>query len=164
MSRWDGTARVSSHITVAVPEGRQSETAAAGSSPAHADESDLVRILESPEETSTFSEESLRRAQKIREASRQAALLTTEAEYQGLLAAHSALMATKYTGGLSTKQERRLALLRWQLDRVEDARYGDALDRLEGYVEEHERLSRRIQSAAEAIENAARGRRKRRRK
>ncbi len=44
-------------------------------------------------------------------------------------------------GGISQSEEKRLALIRWKLDRIDEAELGDDLDRLEKFVSAQESLS-----------------------
>lgn len=46
--------------------------------------------------------------------------------------------------GLSKKEERRLTYLRWQLDRIDDARFGEQLDNLETMVLAQEEFAKEL--------------------
>jgi len=54
---------------------------------------------------------------------------------------HRALVLKRHGGGLDRRENARLAFLKWQLDRVDDALAGDHLDRLEGLAAMHGRLA-----------------------
>lgn len=48
---------------------------------------------------------------------------------------HSFLVKKKFTEGISRKEENRLIYIRWQLDRIDDAEFGEGIDRLEFFTE-----------------------------
>jgi len=48
------------------------------------------------------------------------------------------LLDKKFSGTITRKEENRLEYIRWSLDRVEDARHGEALERLEDAVRQYE--------------------------
>lgn len=59
-----------------------------------------------------------------------------------LLDERQRLVEKKFNGGgISESEEKRLALIRWKLDRIDEAEYGDDLDRLEMFVASQEKLS-----------------------
>lgn len=79
--------------------------------------------------------------------------LVPDEEYQALKSTHRELVKRKFVSGLSKKEVLELRMLRWQLDRLEDARTGGALDGLESLVLTHEFLSRNVlKVAAEAAD------------
>ena len=67
-------------------------------------------------------------------------------EVEELIAERKALLEKQYTLGLSEGEIRRLAMIRWSLDRVDDARSGEVLDALEGAIVRYEALRQEIHS------------------
>ena len=61
----------------------------------------------------------------------------------------------KYLAGTITKSEKnRLEYVRWSLDRVEDAKYGQILDRLDAYTKKYQQFRRDLQSLGQQLRNA----------
>jgi hypothetical protein len=87
-------------------------------------------------------------------AGRRNALKATEAEQDALLLERQLLLDKHFAGTISPKETNRLAYVRWQLDRIEDARYGDAVDFLESAVERYERLSKDMAELTEQLTKA----------
>jgi len=85
----------------------------------------------------------------------------SDAEVEELHREHGRLALQKVQGTITAAEQRRLKMLRWQLDRIEDAQFGAALDVVESLVEAHERLGRRIDANVEALGSVAAKRRKR---
>jgi hypothetical protein len=54
---------------------------------------------------------------------------------------HIYLVKRKFNEGISKKEERRLVYIRWQLDRIDDADYGEGIDRFEFFAENLEKFS-----------------------
>ena len=73
-------------------------------------------------------------------AGRMNAASVSPAEHRDLLREREQLLKKKYGNGLSPRETRRLDYIRWSLDRIEDARHGQALDELESRVELYERF------------------------
>jgi hypothetical protein len=67
-----------------------------------------------------------------------------DAEIKSWLAERAALLSKKYEGTITRRETNRLAYVRWSLDRIEDARYGEVLDKLEGFIAAQERLGNDI--------------------
>jgi hypothetical protein len=76
--------------------------------------------------------------------SRMVAELTPDAEYKKFLELKKNLMFKKYSEGLSKKEELSLQLTLWNIDRIEDAKYGRHLDALETIVKTHEMVAQSI--------------------
>ena len=57
---------------------------------------------------------------------------------------HKNLVAKKFTMGLDNHEERRLRLVGWSLDRIQDAKYGHTLDDLERAIDIYERVGEDI--------------------
>ncbi len=78
------------------------------------------------------------RAQTARMAGRINAAGVSKDEHHALLRERQALLDKKLSDGISRRELNRLEYVRWSLDRIEDARHGQALDLLEGYVTKYE--------------------------
>jgi len=74
------------------------------------------------------------RQQSLRNAARLNAANTSEAEYRRLLKERATIVQSKFEGVLTHEGEARLEYVRWSLDRIEDARHGYVLDRIEDAV------------------------------
>jgi hypothetical protein len=61
-------------------------------------------------------------------------------EHDELLHERQSLLDKKLSGTISPKEANRLEYVRWSLDRIEDAQYGQALDVLENSVGRYEHL------------------------
>jgi paraquat-inducible protein B len=76
---------------------------------------------------------------------RQLSKLIPEDAKEALLEERNALVIRKYgENGLTKSEERRLALLRWEIERIEDAEIGPDLDELEKKIEEQENFAKKI--------------------
>lgn len=76
---------------------------------------------------------------------RQLSKLIPEDTKEALLEERNALVRKKYDGnGLIKSEEKRLALLRWEIERIEDAEIGPDLDDLEKEIEEQENFAKKI--------------------
>jgi hypothetical protein len=75
-----------------------------------------------------------------REAGRINAASISPAEYQALLDERQSLLDKKFDGTMSKREENRLTYVRWSLDRIEDAKSGIMLDRLEEWVSRYEQF------------------------
>lgn len=84
-------------------------------------------------------------ADTARIAGRVNAAAVSDSEYLKLLAEREAILKKKLTETGITKQEsNRLEYVRWTLDRIEDARHGSELDRLESHITEYEKFVQEI--------------------
>lgn len=71
--------------------------------------------------------------------------LIPEDTKEALLEERNVLVRKKFDGnGLTKSEERRLALLRWEIERIEDAEIGPDLDELEKKVEEQEKFAKKM--------------------
>jgi hypothetical protein len=61
-------------------------------------------------------------------------------EHKSLLDERQALLDKKLGGTITRREENRLAYVRWSLDRIEDAKYGQSLDVLEDWVQRYEQF------------------------
>ncbi|WP_125469937.1 hypothetical protein [Caulobacter vibrioides] len=77
-------------------------------------------------------------AATARLAGRIVASQTTDAELDELHRSRHAILDKLELGSLSRRDEIKLKYIEWQLDRIEDARYGMSLDILEGMIEKYE--------------------------
>jgi hypothetical protein len=98
-------------------------------------------------------------AAAARIAGRRNALRTTESEHDSLLLERQVLLNKHFSGEISRKERNRLEYVRWQLDRIEDAHYGDATDFLEGAIERYERLSKDMKDLTNQLSKAAKEKR-----
>jgi hypothetical protein len=62
------------------------------------------------------------------------------AEHHQLLEERQKLLDKKFSGTITRREQNRLEYVRWSLDRIEDAKHGQTLDVLEGWVEKYEQL------------------------
>lgn len=88
-----------------------------------------------------------------RQAGRLNAASIDEDEFVSLQNERKTLLQQKFDGGLTKAQERRLNLVRWSLDRIQDARDGHALDELESAVEWYERVGHDVQRLISQLEH-----------
>jgi len=76
-----------------------------------------------------------------RQLGRELAAQTPTAEVSRLMTEHRKLARKKVTEGLTASETRALQLIRWNLDRIEDAQLGHGLDELERSAAAHESLA-----------------------
>jgi len=62
-------------------------------------------------------------------------------DIEALLDERNVLVRKKLKSGLSPKEDKRLTLVRWQLDRIDDAQHGEHLDYLEKLTENYEKFA-----------------------
>jgi len=96
-----------------------------------------------------------------REVSRRLVELTTEEEYRDLLDRRAVLVKRQLEERLSRSEELELQLVRWSLDRIDDAKYGRELDFLERIAEAQEYLASRISNSLEQLGRLAKPKRRR---
>ncbi len=65
-------------------------------------------------------------------------------EFQALLEERRSLLDKKFQGKITRREVLRLQRVRWELDRIEDAKYGPMLDRLEAAVSRYEQFSAQL--------------------
>jgi|GEM_PF-6157351 len=97
---------------------------------------------------------------KIRKMSREAAKKFSKKAVEQLREEYRVLALKKSRTGLSQKEERRFALVGWQLDNIEDAESGEELDRLETIVVGYERFSKDIEKVMRELTSVQLGTRK----
>jgi len=66
---------------------------------------------------------------------------------------HAALVDKKFSGTLSKRETARLGYVRWQIERLEDADVGDALDELERLADLNESLADEIETFAGSVKD-----------
>jgi hypothetical protein len=84
-------------------------------------------------------------------------------EVRDLLDERQRLLERFFDGTLTRREEIRLQYVRWNLDRIEDARFGVDLDAIEGYVIEYERLRDQVEKLSEELGKNQKGARRERR-
>lgn len=73
------------------------------------------------------------------------------AEYKRLLALQSEMAAKMLSGELTRREILQLQMIRWAIDRAEDAQYGAVLDRMEFLASLHERLESEVSRMVAAV-------------
>jgi hypothetical protein len=89
-------------------------------------------------------------------AGRVTASVTTEVERQSWLAERAQLLDLKFSGKATVSDLKRLQYVRWNLDLIDDARYGADLDVLESKVVVYERTLEKVTALAAQLERLAR--------
>jgi hypothetical protein len=79
-------------------------------------------------------------AETSRIAGRINAASISELEHDNLLREREALLKKKFDGAISRREQNRLEYVRWSLDRVEDAKYGNVLEALDTAVTRYENI------------------------
>jgi hypothetical protein len=69
---------------------------------------------------------------------------------------YTLLVKNKFNEGITTKEEKRLLYLRWQLDRIDDAEFGEDIDRLEFFTENVERFASDVGKLIDEIKYSTR--------
>ena len=87
-------------------------------------------------------------APAAREAARALLRAVPQTEWQPLYAEHAALAGLQFERELTRGERARLAAVRWQLERVEDAYLGPRLDRLEYLARLHRDIAEDVASFA----------------
>lgn len=80
-------------------------------------------------------------ADNIKRCNREITKKIPKAEIEKLVEERNSLVAKKFEDLLSGKEERRLKYVRWQLDRIDDALYGDKLDVLDQVSRQYQTFS-----------------------
>jgi hypothetical protein len=125
---------------------------------------DVPEIMQSPSETAGVEEKSRSAsiastapggiptfggygeiyAIEARRAGRLNAAAASAEEYEHLLRDRQTLLDKRFEGTLSRREANRLEYIRWSLDRIEDARSGEALDILENLASQYEQFRRDV--------------------
>jgi hypothetical protein len=98
--------------------------------------------------------------QAARLAGRLNASAVSDAERDALLAERVQLLDKLDAGTITRKEEIRLEYVRWSLDRIEDARHGPAMDRLEAQIDEFQKLAKRLMGLRDNLDGIATKRRR----
>ncbi|KRB40990.1 hypothetical protein [Phenylobacterium sp. Root700] len=94
-------------------------------------------------------------AATARKAGRVNARAISDAEQDALLTERQTLLDAVFDGTATRKEERRLEYIRWSLDRIEDAKHGEHLDRLEEVVVRYEHFLKDLQALREQLEGGS---------
>jgi hypothetical protein len=81
-------------------------------------------------------------------------------ELDRLVVERQLLLDKKFNENITRAEIIRLTYVEWQLDRIEDAREGEALDRLESWVAEYERFKNDLQTLERNLTRQKRGSRR----
>lgn len=93
--------------------------------------------------------------EKIKEVGRRISKKIPAQEKQKLLEQRNMLVNKRFNGeGLSKKEERTLMLIRWKLDRIDDAEIGRDLDNLEEFVESQNQYANELTNFVEELKVA----------
>jgi len=95
-------------------------------------------------------------AHTARLAGRVNAASVSDMEHKELLEERQTLLDRELSGEISRRELIRLEYIRWSLDRIEDAKYGPAIDSLEDYVSKYEHLLSELQSLQTKLQAAMR--------
>jgi len=95
-----------------------------------------------------------------RQAGRLNATTATDGELTALLNERQMLLDKQFDGTISRAERNRLIYVGWSLDRIEDARYGGALDELESAVSRYERFSEDLELLQRQINQSKRSSRR----
>jgi hypothetical protein len=82
---------------------------------------------------------------------RQLTIKISTEEVDKLFREHDLLINKKFKGGFSKHDEIRLRMVRWELDRIEDAFIGEKIDHLESFVDGYEKLADDINNFVDSI-------------
>jgi hypothetical protein len=93
---------------------------------------------------------------QTREAARELARKALGPHAEALASEKMALVQKQYVEGLTVGEVARLAYVRWQLDRLDDATIGADLDRLDGLVQVQETLAATVGGYVQEIRDLAR--------
>lgn len=90
-------------------------------------------------------------AVESRRAGRLNAANISEEEQTRLLKQREELLTKKFSGNISKAELNTLEYVRWSLDRIDDSKYGETLDRLEALVEGYEKYNAHIESVLDEL-------------
>jgi hypothetical protein len=99
------------------------------------------------------------RAETARIAARIAASQVSEAEYQAFLHERQNLLDKLFNKTITRREEIRLEYVRWSLDRIEDAKHGSDLDRIEDSITRYEHFREELDQFKVALDRASKSRR-----
>jgi hypothetical protein len=99
------------------------------------------------------------RAETARIAGRIAASYVSEEEHQAFLRERQFLLDKVFTKTITREEENRLEYVRWSLDRIEDAKHGGDLDRIEETINRYEHFLQGLDAFKAALTRATKTRR-----
>jgi hypothetical protein len=88
-----------------------------------------------------------------------AAAATNEAEHERLLDERQRLLDREFAGEITPEEQNRLAYVRWSLDRIDDARFGAEMERLQFLAYQYERFHADIAKFQAELERLRKSRR-----
>lgn len=88
----------------------------------------------------------------------------TPEEHEAYLRERQTLLDKKFAGDVTRKELNRLEYVRWNLDRIEDAKYGETLDILETAISRYEQFGENILELHQNLEQRVEAERDRQRK
>lgn len=91
-------------------------------------------------------------AATARKAGRVNASAISKDEHEALLAERHSLLDKVFDGTATRSDNNRLAYVRWSLDRIEDAKHGEHLDRLEEVVVRYEHFLKDLDALRQQLE------------
>ncbi len=91
-----------------------------------------------------------------------ASQISTE-EHEAFLRERQTLLDKKFAGDISRKELNRLEYVRWTLDRIEDAKYGERLDILGMAVSQYEQFGESLRGLQQQLEHRIEAERERQR-
>lgn len=123
------------------------------SSDVHLPHSQVSQAATASLELPNFDSLSSVQSQSLKLAGRLNAANVTEEERHKLLNERQLLLDKKFEGKITQKELNKLEYVRWSLDRIEDARYGSAIDALDDSVSKYESFLSEIQSLNTQLRN-----------
>jgi hypothetical protein len=123
-----------------------------------------TNVSSPPSKFPTFSVSGELFAAAARRAGRINAANISDEERDSLLHQRQALLDKQFSGTITRAESNRLEYVRWSLDRIDDARNGEALDALENLVGGYEQLKEDIQHLVNSLDNQLPRRKKTRNK
>jgi hypothetical protein len=90
-------------------------------------------------------------------AGREAAAKATEEEYRALMESHRELAVKRVKGEITHSESLKLQLIRWELDRIEDARTGPIRDAMREALKPRLDLARDIRGLVQELRSAGLG-------
>ena len=97
-------------------------------------------------------------AETARMAARITASQVSEAENQALLQERQSLLDKLFSKTITRHEQIRLEYVRWSLDRIEDAKHGHDLDRIEDSIARYESFLEQLDGFKLALERASKSR------
>ncbi len=95
-----------------------------------------------------------------RRAGRLNASSISQNECDALLRERQILLDKKFNETITRAETIRLEYVRWQLDRIEDAKHGEAMDALENWVSQYERFQVEVERLEKQLSENLKGKRR----